>query len=269
VTDRAAELAANQANWDERLPIHLEAYRVPEFLAGGLTLWPLERGELGSVAGKSLLHLQCHFGLDTMSWARLGASVTGVDFSSAAIAAARRLSVESGVPARFVESNLFDLPDVLDDRFDIVFTSYGVLSWLPDIEAWARVVAHFLRDGGTFYIAELHPWAWVMDDTGLSPEPGARYFHDEEPLKWEQHGSYVGEPRHFDNPTTYEWNHSLGDITSALIDAGIEIEFLHEWPFSVYRAFTTMEQHDDGTWHLPGDRWPLLFSIRGRRRPRS
>ena len=262
-------LAQNRANWDERTALHLGAYGVEKFLAGETSLGALELRELGDVSGRTLLHLQCHFGMDTLSWARLGAEVTGIDFSPAAIEAARSLSQQSGVPARFIESDLYGLPQVLDERFDVVFTSYGVLGWLPDIRAWARVVAHFVRDGGTFYIAEGHPFVWVMDRTGALPEPGARYFHDDEPFVSSEHGSYVGEPRHFDQPTTYEWQHSLGDVVSALVEAGIEIEFLHEWPFAAYRAFEPMQRGADGYWHLEGDRWPLLFSLRGRRRPRD
>jgi SAM-dependent methyltransferase len=266
--DVVSAMAANRANWDERTALHLEAYGVDEFLAGESTLKALELGEVGDVAGRSLLHLQCHFGLDTMSWARLGATVTGVDFSEAAIAAARRLSDQTGIEARFIQSNVYALPQVLDEQFDIVFTSYGVLNWLPDIEGWARVAAGFVRDGGLLYVADGHPFVYCMNDEGTAPEPGTRYFHDTEPFSWTEHGSYVGEPRHFDNPTSYEWQHSLGDIVSALIDAGIEIEFLHEWPFTVYRAFMSMERGEDGYWRLPGNGWPLLYSLRGRRRPR-
>jgi hypothetical protein len=130
-------------------------------------------------------------------------------------------------------------------------------------------VSHFLRDGGRFYIVEGHPLVWVMDDTGTAPEATARYFHDDAPFVAVRHGSYIGPETPFEQPTSYQWQHTLGDVISALITAGIEIEFLHEWPFAAYRAFTSMELGPDGYWHLPSDPWPLLFSVRGTRKPRS
>ena len=187
----------NRANWDERTAIHLPAYGVSQFLAGDLSLGSLEREEVGDVTGRSMLHLQCHFGLDTLSWARLGATATGVDFSEASIAAARSLAEEAGVAARFICSNVYGLHEVLDERFDIVFASYGVLCWMPDINLWANTVAHFLRDGGTFYIADGHPLVHAMDDDGVMPEAGIRYFHDERPYESFKHGSYVGEEKPF------------------------------------------------------------------------
>ncbi len=258
-------LARNRANWDERTALHLREYGVDRFLAGETTLGQLERTEVGDVGGRSLLHLQCHFGLDTLSWARLGATVTGVDFSEAAIDAARNLADLTKLSARFIQSDIYDLPAVLDEQFDIVFTSYGVLAWLPDLAGWARTVAHFLRDGGLFYIAEGHPLVWVMDDEGKQPEPGARYFHDHAAFVSVRHGSYVGPETPFEHPDSYQWQHSLGDIVSSLVDAGVAIEFLHEWPFAAYRAFRSMQLGLDGYWRIPGDPWPLLFSIRGRR----
>lgn len=217
---------------------------------------------MGEVAGRSLLHLQCHLGLDTLSWARLGAQVTGVDFSAAAITAACSLAKELHLDATFIRSDIATLPDVLTDQFDIVFASYGVLPWLPDIQRWARVAAHFLNPGGVFYLIDGHPLAHLLDDTGERPEPGARYFHDSTPFRVEKHGSYVGPPTPFAQPVTYQWQHSLGDIVSAIVDAGLQVEFLHEWPAAAYQAFEPMTRGDDGWWRLPGDAWPLLFSLK-------
>lgn len=244
-------LMCNRANWDERTAIHLGAYPIGAFKAGQSTLHPIEVAEVGVVAGKTLLHLQCHFGLDTLSWARLGARVTGVDFSETAIDTARSLATELGIEARFVHSDVYALPEVLNERFDIVFTSYGVLPWLPDIHRWAQVATQFVRPGGFLYVIDGHPLMHLIDDSGEQLRPNAGYF-DREPERVEQHGSYVGE-------------HTLGDIVSAVIDAGLQPEFLHEWPVSEYRAFDSMERGDDGYWRLPGDRWPLLFSLRARR----
>src|SRR5574338_1070712 len=156
--DRETALRENRALWDEWTRIHETSafYDLEGFKRGGIRLSPYELDEIGPVDGLDLLHLQCHFGIDTLSWARLGARVTGADFSPSAIRLARELAIDLGFPeARFVESNLYDLPDHLDGEFDIVYTSRGVLGWLPDIRAWARVVAHFVAPGGRFFISEI------------------------------------------------------------------------------------------------------------------
>ena len=162
---------ANRRHWDEIVPIHAgsEFYDVGSFKAGKSKLKPVELEELGDVRGKTMLHLQCHFGLDTLSWAREGAIVTGADFSGQAIETARALAAETGVEARFVVSDLYALPENLEGQFDIVFTSYGAIYWLPDIRRWAQIAAHFVRPGGTFYIVEFHPFAWVYSSTPASP----------------------------------------------------------------------------------------------------
>ena len=161
------QLQVNRTNWDERTPVHAasESYDVEGFKAGRITLHDVERGEMGDVSGKTLLHLQCHFGLDTMSWARLGAKATGVDFSDAAIDLARSLNSELDLDVRFIRSNVYDLPDVLDEQFDIVFTSVGVLCWLPDLDKWASVVSHHLKPGGMFYILDGHPLMNVFEES--------------------------------------------------------------------------------------------------------
>src|SRR5437763_6069989 len=155
-------LRENQALWDAWTRIHVPSpfYDVASFRDGTrpIRLSEYERDEVGPVDEKSLLHLQCHFGHDTLSWARLGATVTGVDFSERAIELARSLSKDLDIPARFVLSDLYGLPDALHDTFDVVFTSYGVLNWLPDIPRWGQVAAHFLKPGGTFYVVEGHPF---------------------------------------------------------------------------------------------------------------
>ncbi len=157
---------ANRALWNAWTLLHekSEEYDVPGFRAGRCALKPIELAEVGDVAGKTLLHLQCHFGLDTLSWARRGARVTGVDFSDEAIRLARSLSSELAIPAEFIRSDIYELDRVLDREFDIVFTSYGVLVWLSDIRLWGRTVARFLKPGGIFYIAELHPITMIFDN---------------------------------------------------------------------------------------------------------
>src|SRR5690349_4103733 len=165
-TDLEASFASNERLWDAWTKVHAEGefYDVAGFREGGVRIRPYEIEALGDVTGKSLLHLQCHFGLDTLSWARLGATVTGVDFSEDAIAYARTLAAELDIPATFVCSDIYHLPEALDGQFDIVFTSYGVLSYLGDLGAWGQVIAHFLKPGGTFYIVEFHPFAESFEE---------------------------------------------------------------------------------------------------------
>lgn len=160
--------AVNRALWDAWTPIHERSafYDVDAFRAGQLTLNSIEREQLEDVTGKQLLHLQCHFGLDTLSWARLGAEVTGVDFSERAIALARRLASEAGIPATFVCTNVYDLPLTWAARFDLAYASYGAIPWLPDLTAWARVIARSLRMGGSFHVIEFHPLVGMLDEDG-------------------------------------------------------------------------------------------------------
>ncbi len=256
----------DRENWDRLAPLHAGStfYDVAGFKAGVLSLQALEREEVGDVAGKRLLHLQCHFGMDTLSWARLGARVTGIDYAPNAIRLARRLSRETGVPGEFICCSVYDLPHHLDGEFDIVFTSYGVLCWLPDLVRWGRVIAHFLKPGGFFYIAEGHPFTNIFYN-----EPDATelriaypYFHCETPEAYEGQGSYaVSDERHY---TAYEWSHSVSDVVNALLGAGLRLEFLHEFPFGFYQHLPFMVQGPDGLWRLPehGESVPLVFSLK-------
>ncbi len=258
-------LQKNRDLWNELTPIHARSdfYDVAGFKRGQCTLKSIELEELGDVTGKSLLHLQCHFGLDTLSWARLGAQVTGVDFSDKAIDLARSLSKELGIKADFVCSNIYALPDVLRDQFDIVFTSYGILTWLPDLPRWAEVIAHFLKPGGNFYMVEIHRLLEVFDDSADSTELKVThsYFPSHEPLKYEMTGSYADSSVLLDN-ASYEWTHSLGEVISALTTTGLRIDFLHEFPVCCYKALPFMKQDDARWWRLEDDPLPLTFSIK-------
>ncbi|MBN1430262.1 MAG: methyltransferase domain-containing protein [Anaerolineae bacterium] len=263
--------AANRNLWNEWAAIHEQSpfYDVEGFKAGRVSLHRLEREEVGDVSGKSLLHLQCHFGLDTLSWARLGATVTGIDFSDKAIEIARRLSDELQIPATFVLSDVYRLPDVLSGQFDIVFTSYGVLCWLPDIPRWAQVVARYLKPGGIFYIVEFHPFAYVFDDEAKTPDLSVRYpyFGKSEPLTFTDGSSYADPSVTISQPVHYEWDHRLGEIVTALIDAGLRIEFLHEFPYSVFAHMPFMQCGEDGYYHLSKGEGmiPLMYSLRAKR----
>lgn len=257
-------MESNRRLWNDWTDIHEHStlYDVPGFKAGQLRLDSVER-ELGDVSGKTLLHLQCHFGLGTLSWARLGARVTGVDFSDRAIALARRLSAETGIPAEFVCADIYDLPSVLTGQFDVVFTSQGVLAWLPDLREWAQVVAHFLKPGGTFYLVEAHPFAYVLDDEN-SDEPRLRYpYSDSHVMCFDVQGSYADRESDY-RGVEYSWAHGIGDILTSLIDAGLVIRSFQEYPFMSWKMLQFMEQDADGWWRLP-DRFPpipLMFSLR-------
>jgi SAM-dependent methyltransferase len=261
-------LAANKALWEEWTAIHETSsfYNLEGFKAGGSRLRDYEVDEVGDVTGKSLLHLQCHFGIDTLSWARLGARVTGADFSERSIELARSLAAELRLDATFVRSDLYDLPVVLDGQFDVVYTSRGVLGWLPDLERWAGVVADFLRPGGVFYVTEIHPVAQAFAEES-ELRLGYPYFPRREPLAVPVQGSYADPTAQVRQPVEYGWVHSMGEIVSAVARAGLRIEFLHEFPF-VDWPVPFLVRHDDGTWRLPpdaGGELPLFFSLRATR----
>ncbi len=256
-------IRANRRLWDAWTGINARSdfYDLESFRAGATSLKPIELEELGDVRGKSLLHLQCHFGLDTLSWARRGARVTGVDFSREAIALARSLAEELELPARFVCSDVYDLPRALEGRFDVVFTSYGVLEWLRDLAAWGRIVASYLRPGGTFYMVEFHPVALTADDDGrLFHHP---YFPSVEPIRTVESGSYA-DPDAEHTGVSYAWNHSLGEIVTALARAGLTVEHLHELPYSPYDCFAFTAEAEPGKAVIPGleGKAPLVFSIK-------
>jgi SAM-dependent methyltransferase len=253
----------NREGWNKRTEIHFKhpEYKVKEFLEGAVGLHPLEREELGDVTGKTLLHLQCHFGLDTLSWARLGAKVTGIDISDRSIERANELKEKSGLDARFIRTDLFDLPDVLDDKFDIVYTSYGVTWWMSDINRWAKIAASYVKKGGVFYMAEIHPTLCMLDGEKKIHEP---YFNQPGAEHYKDEGDYCDKDVKIDDE--YGWRWTLGDVITALIKAGLTIEFLHEFPFCVYDAWPTMVK--DGAWWYYPDRTieiPMTFSVMARK----
>ncbi len=256
-------LFANQNLWDEWAHINAgsKMYNVESFKAGRCTLKKLELEEVGDVQGKRLLHLQCHFGMDSLSWARLGAQVTGIDFSPEAVRLAQSLSQELGIPARFLCCNLYDLPGLLDEQFDVVFTSYGALTWLPDRRRWAQIAAHCVRPGGIFYIAEFHPFAMTLADE----EPVLRYpYFNEGVVEWPVQGSYADPTAETRSRVSYEWNYPLGEVVSSLIEAGLRIQFVREWPFACYQMYPYLVKGEDGLYRLPPGvpGLPLQFSLR-------
>jgi SAM-dependent methyltransferase len=265
--------AANKALWEEWTEIHVRSafYDVEGWKAGRHGLPEMILDEVGEVAGKDLLHLQCHFGLDTLSWARLGARVTGVDFSERAIAHARALSAETGLDASFVQADVLDLPAHLEGGFDVVFTTFGVTGWLPDLTRWARGLVRCLRPGGVLYLADGHPFAWAFDD--LAPDPaGLRlrepYFASDEPLAYPTQGSYADPDAHVEAPTEYGWPHGMGEIITVLAEAGLRVEWLHEYPYVPWKMFpfcVAAPELGRSWWRLPDElhgKLPLIFSLR-------
>lgn len=264
-------LKSNRDMWDQWAELHareeLGFYKITEFKRGGSALHPLEIEELGAdVPGKSLLHLQCHFGLDTLSWLRHGAArVTGVDFSPRAIALARVLAEEVGLAgcARFVESSIDELPEHLTGPFDVVYTSYGVLGWLPDLTRWGQMVAHFLRPGGVFYIAEYHPFSYILDDEAPEFRISYPYFADEPMQAWPVEGTYA-DPGADIKGVSYEWMHTLGEVVTAVAQAGLRIEYLHEFDTTNYPFAPYMDKVGDRAYRLQqhAESVPLMFSLR-------
>jgi SAM-dependent methyltransferase len=240
---------------------------VREFREGRSKLKPVELSEVGDVRGKALLHMQCHFGLDTLSWARHeGALVTGADFSAPAIDAARALAADCGIDGRFIVSDIDSLPERLEGQFDVVFTSYGVLCWLPDLARWAQIAAHFVKPGGFFYIAEFHPVSMIFDDAADADDLRVKYpyFPGDEPLRFHDAGDYTDRAVSLRNNTTFEFLHPVGEVVTALADAGLHIDFLHEFPFSTYQFLDITREMPDGTVRLTkhDGSVPLLYSVK-------
>ncbi|MHA1138071.1 MAG: class I SAM-dependent methyltransferase [Candidatus Thorarchaeota archaeon] len=258
---------ANRKMWDQFAKINVDSttYKTQSFLEGTTSLNSIELEEVGDVKGKSLLHLQSHFGLDALSWVREGAKVTGVDFSGEGISIARNLAQKANIEAQFIQSNIFDLPDVLDEQFDIVYTSYGVLVWLHDLNRWAEIVTHFLKPGGTFYIAEMHPFLWLFD---VEHEEDFKfhqsYFPLDGPYAYEVDGSYAESDKKIEPQLDYEWCHNMADIVSAIARAGLRIQFLHEFNKCPFQLFPFFKKKDDGYWYYdhPEIQLPLVFSIK-------
>ena len=260
-------LETNRANWDERVPIHVagEFYDVEGFRAGHERLRPFEIAEVGDVAGKDLVHLQCHFGIDTLSWARRGARVVGLDFSGPAVEAARRLAAELGLDATFVESDVYDAVGSLGGRtFDVVYTGLGALNWLPDIGRWAGVVADLLRPGGFLYLAEFHPFSRVFGDEDLTVTYD--YFQDA-PEVWDEPGTYADLGAETVNNRTYEWLHTLGDVLSAVVSSGLTLELLHEHDYTLFPQWPFLKKSGFDTYRLPEGTpsLPLMYSLRARK----
>lgn len=253
-------LDANRDLWNNKTQYHLQSefYGVQDFKQGKTSLTPIELAQLGDVRGKSLLHLQCHFGLDTLSWARLGAQVTGIDFSEAAIATAQQLAQEVNLEARFIQSNVYDVQ--LNEQYDIVFTSYGVIGWLPDLEKWAQVVENHLKPGGEFHFLEFHPVVWMFDNDFQYIQYS--YFNREDIIE-EVHGSYADRSAPIVGKSI-SWNHSLEEVLGALLRQGLRIEHFAEYDYSPHDSFPNTTKIAEGKWQLKGleGKIPMVYALK-------
>ncbi len=262
---------ANKSLWNKRTDVHKNSsfYDIEGFKAGRNVLTPIELNELGDVKGKRMLHLQCHFGMDSLNWVRLGAEVTGVDLSDEAIKEARRLSDELGLPAKFVCCNVYDLhPSNVSQNskkdwegaFDIVFTSYGTIGWLPDMDKWAATIAYCLRPGGIFYIAEFHPVVWMFDDEFTR----VKYYYDNRELIVTENLATYTDHETVIEGKEYSWNHSLSEVMNSLMAQGLRIERFNEYTYSPYACFRNTVQGEDGNWRVRGmeGKLPMVYTIK-------
>jgi len=260
----------NRANWDERAPAHAASpdYGLDRFVADPTHLHPVVRFDvprLGDLTGLRGVHLQCHIGTDTISLSRLGARMTGLDFSPAAVAEARRLAERLGDPTDFVESDVYAAADVLDaGAYDLVFTGIGALCWLPSIDRWAAVVARLLKPGGRLFVREGHPVLWSLDDAADQLVVRYPYFETAEPIVWTEGGTYVTTDAVFTQNVTHEWNHGLGEIVTALLANGLRLTMLVEHdsvPWEALPGRMVRDEHDE--WRLTEgrERVPLSYTL--------
>lgn len=261
--------AANFRNWESRVPIHAgsQTYDLAGLAADSARLSPVvayDRPWLGDLTGLDVVHVQCHIGTDTLSLARLGGRVTGVDFSPSALAVARDLASAGGVEARFVESELYAVPEVLGADFDLVYTGVGALNWLPDIAGWARVVSGLLRPGGRLYVRDGHPMMYTLYDGVDDDELRVTlpYFEPTVPNRWVEDETYTDGPP-VGSPEQFAWNHGLGEIVQAVIDAGLTVTALREHRECEWQGLSQLVEGADGKWRLAEqpDRLPLMFTL--------
>ena len=261
---------ANKQLWNRRTMIHKDSafYDVEGFKKGDSSLKSIELNGVGDVEGKTMLHLQCHFGMDSLSFSRLGATVTGVDFSEEAISEARKLNEELKLDADFICSNVYDLHPGsgespipgLAASFDIVFTSYGVIGWLPDLDKWAAIIAHYLKPGGFFYMAEFHPVVWMFDDEFKFIQYS---YGNAGVIEIDSTGTYTD--RHAAiNAKEYSWNHSISEVINALIKHGLQIDFFDEYLYSPYNCFSNTVEDGQGNFYIKGmeNKIPMVYSIK-------
>lgn len=255
----------NQQSWDIKTDIHIQSafYDVEGFINGNNSLKDIELKLLGDVSGKSILHLQCHFGQDSLSLARMGANVTAVDFSEKAIQRAKELANTINVAAEFICCNIYDLPSYLNKQFDIVFTSYGTIGWLPDVDNWAKIVSRFLKPGGDFVFVEFHPVVWMFDDE--FEKIGYNYFNTG-PIVETYNGTYADQSA----PISQEyvmWNHGMGEVIQSLVTNQLSITSMEEFNYSPYNCFRHTIEYAPGKFriHKLEDKIPMVYALKARK----
>lgn len=261
MTTNAEYFEMNRKIWNEKTEVHIRSpfYDNENFLKGKSTLKPVELSLLGDPEGKRILHLQCHFGQDSISLARMGALVTGIDLSDQAIRRANEFARLTNMNARFICCNIYDLKDHLQDKFDIVFTSYGTITWLPDLARWAETVSHYLRPGGKFIMVEFHPVVWMFDEA--FEKIGYNYFNTG-PIVESETGDYADRNALIGYPFA-GWNHGIGEILNSLIACGLELSSFEEFNYSPYNCFRDTLEIEPGKFqikHLEG-KIPMLYAI--------
>ncbi|WP_417856574.1 class I SAM-dependent methyltransferase [Xanthomarina gelatinilytica] len=251
----------NKATWNEKVKIHSKSdmYQLEAFKKGKLSLMSYELKALGNVKDKSLLHLQCHFGQDTLSWSRLGATCVGIDISDAGIALAKSLNEELKLNAQFVCCNVLDTSKYVEKEFDIVFASYGVIGWLPDLRPWGQMIAERLNKGGTFYMVEFHPIIWMFDYLEETPVMKYGYMQDEV-IYEEYEGTYANTNSKMISKE-YGWNHGLSEVINALTEAGLHIDYLNEYDESPYNVLPDLVKNESGMFTTKDKLYPLIFEI--------
>ena len=251
----------NRQAWNSKTDTHLksEFYNVEGFLNGKSSLNEIEINLLGDLKGKSILHLQCHFGQDTISLSRLGAHATGVDLSDLAIDRARQLAKDALASAQFICSDIYDLPNHLDEKFDIVFASYGVIGWLPDLQKWAGVISNFLQPGGKLVFVEFHPFVWMFDNN--FENIAYRYFNSG-PIIETETGTYADKTADL-SIKTVAWNHSLGEVINSLIANGLTINSFDEYDYSPYNCFNKTVEYEPNKYRIAhlGDKIPMVYAL--------
>ncbi len=255
----------NKKSWNAKVDIHIisDFYDNENFIKGKSSLHDIELAFLGDIQGKSILHLQCHFGQDTISLTRIGAQATGIDISDVAITRARELANQTSSPAKFICSDVYDLPQHLDEKFDIVFTSYGTIGWLPDLDRWAGVVSHYLKPGGTFLIVEFHPVVWMFDDNF---ERIAYRYLNSGPIIETYSGSYA-EKKATISQEYIMWNHGLGEVVNSLIQKGLIINCLNEFDYSPYNCFNNTVKIAENKYRIQHleDKIPMVYALMARK----
>ena len=254
-------LEINKNLWNKKTDIHFESefYNVEEFINGKDALNSIELELFGDLKGKKILHLQCHFGMDTISLAQRGAEVVGIDLSDKAIEKARELNDKLGAKARFIQSDVYDLVNNLNETFDIVYTSYGTIGWLPDMNKWAEVVAHFLKPGGKFVMVEFHPVIWMFSYDFKDIE--FSYFNNG-PIVEELEGTYTNTDADIKEKSV-SWNHGICEVQNALIKAGLTLNDLQEFDYSTYDCFQNTVEIEPGRFQIKGleNKLPMLYSV--------